>query len=112
MTETQGERLRVIADHRNDVTHELLKYVVDPDFDPDLKLLAEALEILTHLHRFWAHMEIDMGTFEHLGVEVSPEDVQPAWGSVLWLCIDSLAGSDALRQEGDGVVPSLGAASE
>ena len=46
ITLAQADRLDEIYDHRHDLTHELIKYVVDPKFEPDVDLLADALDIL------------------------------------------------------------------
>lgn len=39
ITLTQADRLNDIYAHRHDLSHELMKYVVDPDFEPDVDLL-------------------------------------------------------------------------
>lgn len=53
--------------HRSDLAHELTLYLIDVDVSPNPLLLGRVNEILISLHRFWAQMEIDMGTSEEYG---------------------------------------------
>ena len=91
ITMEQGDRLAVIMDHRHDLTHELMKYVIDPAFHPDIQLMVDALEIQRALTRFWTQVEIDIGTFEEHGT-VTPDDVEDGVSTVLSMCIDSFIG--------------------
>ena len=43
ITLAQADRLDAIYAHRHDLTHELIKYIVDLDFEPDVKLFTDAL---------------------------------------------------------------------
>ena len=88
VTLSQADRLKDIYDHRHDLTHELIKYVIDPNFEPDVDLLADALDILRAIRRFWTEWEIAIGSFEHLG-EVDVDDVQPLTLSILGSCIQA-----------------------
>ena len=60
ITLAQADRLDGIYAHRHDLSHELIKYVVDPDFEPDVELLTDALTILKSIRRFWT--SISSGT--------------------------------------------------
>ncbi|WP_420115966.1 hypothetical protein [Micromonospora sp.] len=84
----QTERLDRIYAHRHELTHELGKYIVDPDFEPDMQLFVDALGILRDIHRFWTQIEIDIGTFEERG-DVSVDDVTPGTILMLQMCIDA-----------------------
>lgn len=75
LAEEQAAVLDQIFDHRSDLAHELLKYLVDVDYEPKPMLLTRANEILSNLEQFWTQMEIDLGTFEEFG-DVQVEDVQ------------------------------------
>ena len=46
LTAEQAGRLDDIYRHRNDLSHELSKYIVDPHLEPDIELFLEALAIL------------------------------------------------------------------
>jgi hypothetical protein len=61
ITQAQADRLGAVHAHRNELTHELVRYMVDADADPDIELLAEALAILKDLHRFWVDVELSTG---------------------------------------------------
>jgi hypothetical protein len=94
ITLAQADRLDVIYAHRHDVTHELIKYVVDVKFEPAVNLLADALVILRDIRRFWTQIEVDVGTFEDLGeVDASVgnvlDEVQPLSLMILQMCIDA-----------------------
>lgn len=52
ITEAQADRLGAVHAHRNELTHELVRYMVDADAHPDIGLLAESLAILKDLNRF------------------------------------------------------------
>jgi hypothetical protein len=88
ITLAQADRLDEIYAHRHDLTHELIKYVVDVKFEPDVELLADALKILADIRRFWTQIELDIGSFEDFG-DVDVDDVQPASLLVLQMCIDA-----------------------
>jgi hypothetical protein len=90
ITTAQADRLDEIYAHRHDLAHELLKYIVDPDFEPDMQLFVDALAILRDIRRFWTQVEVDIGTFEDFG-EVSVDDATPVSLMVLQLCIDAYA---------------------
>ncbi|MCZ2818177.1 hypothetical protein [Modestobacter sp. VKM Ac-2984] len=51
ITTEQRKRLDAIYAHRHDLTHELVRYLVDVDTEPDVDLFQEALEILLSIHQ-------------------------------------------------------------
>lgn len=88
ITLAQANRLDDIYAHRHDLSHELIKYVVDPDFEPDVELLTDALTILKSIRRFWTSIEKDIGSFEEFG-DVDLDEVTPLSLVVLQMCIDA-----------------------
>lgn len=60
----QAARLDEVYEHRHDLIHELAKYLVDPNLEPDYNLFLEALATLKALSRFWTEVEAGYGTFE------------------------------------------------
>ncbi|WP_133066711.1 hypothetical protein [Brevibacterium aurantiacum] len=84
----QADKLEDIYAHRHVLSHELVKYIVDPDFDPDIDLLINALTILKAIRRFWTTIEKDIGMFENFG-DVDLDDVAPLSLVVLETCIDA-----------------------
>lgn len=88
ITLAQADRLDDIYAHRHDLSHELIKYVVDPDFEPDIELLTDALTILKSIRRFWTSIEKDIGSFEEFG-DVDLDEVTPLPLAVLQMCIDA-----------------------
>lgn len=88
ITLAQADRLDEIYDHRHDLTHELIKYVVDVKFEPDVELLADALKILADIRRFWTQIEVDIGTYEEFG-DIDVDEVQPLSLMVLQMSIDA-----------------------
>jgi hypothetical protein len=92
ITLAQVDRLEDIYAHRHDLSHELIKYVVDPNFEPDVGLFTDALLILQSVRRFWTNVEKDIGSFEDFG-DVDLDEVTPLSLAVLQMCIDAyLAG--------------------
>ncbi len=88
ITLAQADRLDDIYAHRHDLSHELIKYIVDPDFEPDVELLTDALTILKSIRRFWTSVEKDIGSFEEFG-DVDLDEVTPVSLAVLQMCIDA-----------------------
>jgi hypothetical protein len=79
------------ADRLDDIyalRHELIKYIVDPDFEPDVELLTDALAILKAISGFWARIEKDIGSLEDFG-DVDLDEVTPLSLAVLQMCIDA-----------------------
>jgi hypothetical protein len=44
--------------------HELARYLIDPDLEPDFDLFIEALKTPRGISRFWTGVEADYGTFD------------------------------------------------
>jgi hypothetical protein len=88
ITSDQVTRLDDIAAHRHDLAHELQKYLVDIDHEPDIELFTDALAILKSIHRFWIEVERDTGAFEGHG-DVDLDHVTPLSLVFLQTCIDA-----------------------
>ncbi|MGB3321230.1 MAG: hypothetical protein WBB05_01320 [Mycolicibacterium fortuitum] len=93
ITQVQADRLELIRDHRDDLVHELVKYVIDPDESPDVDLLVDALNTLKDLHRFWIDIELSTGGFflpdgSDVG-DVDAEEVMPLSLMILQQCLDA-----------------------
>lgn len=91
ITSAQMQALERISRHRHDLTHELDRYLVDPEHEPDVDLLVEALEILRSISRFWTQIEIDIGILEEHG-EVTVDEVMPSQLAFLQTCIGAYVG--------------------
>ncbi len=92
ITGAQVEVLERLRKHRHDIAHELAKYLVDLDFEPDIMLFGEALGVLRDIHRFWIQIEIDIGSFEAHG-DVTVDDAVPGVLIALQFFIDSYVDS-------------------
>jgi hypothetical protein len=88
ITEEQIDVLERLHVHRKDIAHELPKYLIDPEHDPDADLFLEALKVLSAIRRFWTQIEIDIGTFEDHG-DITVDDVQPLSLACLGLFIQA-----------------------
>lgn len=60
LTEAQAERVRAIRDHRNELAHELPRYVTNPGTEVDFDLLREMRDIIAHLGRYWGSREVSI----------------------------------------------------
>ena len=84
----QVARLDDIYEHRHELTHELTKFIVDVDSEPDLDLLTDAVQIMRDISRFWIQVDKDIGTFdEHEDVDV--HEVRSGSLLVLDMCIQA-----------------------
>jgi hypothetical protein len=59
ITDAQMEVLEKFGAHRHKIAHGSMNYVLDPNAEPDLLLLAQALQVLGDIHRFWIQVELD-----------------------------------------------------
>jgi hypothetical protein len=84
----QVEVLERLYVHRKDIAHELAKYLIDVDHEPDADLFIEALQVLRDIRRFWTQIEIDIGSFDDHG-DVTVDDVQPLSLLALGMFIDA-----------------------
>ncbi len=88
LTLSQADRLDDIYAHRHDLSHELMKHGIDPDFEPDVELFNDALTTLKAIKRFWVSNEKDIGAFQEFG-DIDLDEVVPLSLEVLQLCIDA-----------------------
>lgn len=88
LTPQQADHLSEIYGHRHDLTHEIAKYVIDPDFEPNGEVLLEAVQILQSLERFWLQIEVDIGLLEDYP-DVTVDDVTPGRLLILQMCLDA-----------------------
>lgn len=86
----EADRLDAIYGHRHELSHDLIKYIVDPEFEPSLALFTDALAILKAIRRFWSSVEQNVGSFEQLG-DVDLDEVVPLSLMILQRCIDAYA---------------------
>lgn len=95
----QADRLDAIYAHRHELSHELIKYIVDPHFEPTLEPFTDTLANLKAIRRFWSSVAIrrfwssvekDIGSFEDFG-DVDLDEVVPLSLMVLQQCIDAYA---------------------
>lgn len=54
-------QLEMLDIHRRDLTHELGKYLVDVEHEPNTGLLVNALKFLRRISTFWTQMEVESG---------------------------------------------------
>lgn len=88
ISNAQADRLDAIYAHRHELTHELGKFIVDVDVEPDMDLFVDALTILKAIADFWTQIEIDIGTFDdHRPITV--QDVTPGTLVILQICIQA-----------------------
>lgn len=88
ITLAQADRLQVVQQHRHELTHELIEYVINVKLEPSIELFADALAILRDISRFWIQLEIDIGAFEGHG-DVFADEAVPMSLYILQLCIDA-----------------------
>lgn len=88
LTAEPAARLHDIYEHRHDLTHELAKYLVDPNLEPNFDLFIEALKTLKALSRFWTEVEAGYGTFEDFP-DLDLDEVKNGRMILIELCISA-----------------------
>jgi len=88
MTVEQADRIERINTHRNQLTHEPVRYIVDPDAEPDVDAFTDAVAILRSIRRFWTGIEADYGTYEDYP-DVDLDEIVPLSMMVLQQCLDA-----------------------
>ena len=74
LTQDDVSLLREIRAHRNDIAHEMAKYLVDPGQDVSVDLLLRARGIIQRLGQFWGQIDVDTNPrFDDQ--DVAPEDI-------------------------------------
>lgn len=99
ITEVQRARLDEIYGHRHALTHELARFIVDVDREPDVSILTDALAIERDIDRFWIRVEKDLGTFDDHG-DVSVDQVVSGPAMIIQMCLDAYLGRSGAQSEG------------
>lgn len=93
ITPAQADRVDEVYAHRHLLVHELVRFIVDPDADPEVELLIDAVATLKDMHRFWTGVELSTGGFfmpdGTLVGDVDPDEVMPLSLVVLQQCMDA-----------------------
>lgn len=101
ITPAQVDRLEEVYEYRHELTHELMKFVVDVEFEPNINLLTDAVHIMRDISRFWVQIEKDIGTFDKHG-DINIDDVHPGTLLVLDMCIEAYVAGLPLPPSGTG----------
>jgi hypothetical protein len=75
LTSDDVKLLRRVREHRNEVAHELAKYLVDPSADVSIELLFEVRDVIRRLGQFWGRIAVATNK-EFDGQEIAPEDIR------------------------------------
>ena len=95
ITAAEADRLDAIYEHRHELAHELGKFLVDVDHQPNVALFEDAASILRKIHRFWIDVELQAGGFfdpesGDLFDDVDAEEVTPLTLMLLQECVDAI----------------------
>lgn len=82
LTSAQVAELDDIYAHRNEVAHELAKFLVDPDVEISVRNLQALRGIMRSLDRFWGSINADTNP-EFDDVEVDYDNIQSGGGILL-----------------------------
>lgn len=88
ITAAQRERLDEIYSHRHQLTHEIARFIVDIEQEPDVSILTDALQIARDIDRFWIGLEKDIGSFDAHG-DVDVDQVLSGRTLILQLCVNA-----------------------
>lgn len=98
ITGVQRARLDEIYAHRHALTHELARFIVDVDQEPDVSILTDALVIAKDIDRFWIGVEKDVGTFDGHG-DVGVDQVVSGPAMIIQMCLDAYRGHPGDQSE-------------
>lgn len=75
LSEPQVQVVKAARAHRNDVAHELPRFLVDAAAQVDLDLLRELREVIASLGQFWGAIEVSMDP-DFDGIEVDSAEIK------------------------------------
>ena len=67
--------LRRLREHRNEVAHEIMAFLVDPTCQVDTTLLQSASDVIKRLGQFWGRIAADADP-QWDGVDIDPEEIE------------------------------------
>lgn len=82
LTQNQADSLEVIRTHRNELAHELARFVVDPDANVSVDRLTDLQGIMRSLDRFWGGITVDTNP-DFDGVDVDRGSIVSGSGLLL-----------------------------
>jgi hypothetical protein len=74
LTSADIDLIRRVRDHRNEVAHELSKYLVDPSAEVNVDLLFQVRDVIRRLGQFWGQFTFAANS-DFDGQDVKPEDI-------------------------------------
>ena len=75
LSEDEVERVKAVRAHRNELAHELPRFVVEADADIDLALLGTMRNLIAILGQFWGAIEVSMNP-EFDGADVVETEIR------------------------------------
>jgi hypothetical protein len=101
ITETEVEEIENIRRHRNQVTHELPKLLIDPDLDLNIEYFVRIRELLEKIEMWWIKNVVIPTNSDFDGVEVNEKDIHPGRVTALDYIV-SIALADQLKPDNSG----------
>lgn len=96
ITADQIDVLERLYEHRKDVSHELLKYLIDVDSGIDADLFTQAIGVLKDIRRFWTQVELNRGLIG-ISADATVDEVVPVSSLVLQNILDAWV--DGVKEE-------------
>lgn len=75
LSDVELELVRAVRAHRNQLAHELPRFILEPGADIDLPLLSKMRDLIASLGRFWGRMEVSMNP-DFDGVDVDETEIR------------------------------------
>ena len=93
------EIIKEIVDHRNDITHELPKYLSDSEFEINISLFRKIFELISKIDTWWIiNVEVAINP-DYDGEEINESDVLSGRMITLYLMLEIISGNDSYLQE-------------
>lgn len=78
LTDSDVLTLRRLREHRNEVAHEIMRFLVDPTCQVDSSVLQSARDVIKRLGQFWGRIAADADP-QWDGVDLDPEEIQSGY---------------------------------
>lgn len=95
LTREQADRLKVLRDYRNELAHELPRYLIDPAAVIDVRPVLAIRDIVRSLGRFWGRIEVDINPdFDNR--DVSDDDIHSGSMMLFDMVLHAIVESEAV----------------
>ena len=93
------DSIKKIVDHRNDIVHELPKYLSDSNFEINISLFRKIFELITKIDTWWIINYEAAINPEYDRIEIDESDVISGRMISLYLMLETISGNESYLKE-------------